>query len=1106
MKFLNQRGLQYPDQRALYKYHCTEEEYHALRDVLKRSGPLDIALGSTPVCGALALFAAEWYRREYQRSDGWSWDPVFFGVNFYADPQARERLITSGLQKYWSRPVHRFDSDRRDFLGSLFGEGGLPFQLLREPGSPFQLLLKRLVQNHERAQQLGASMVEQVQGEVERLNLPQAFSRPVSLQMFAEMTNELVALVRDYGLDAVSDPVQMLTDSQPRWREQFPLPLDHQTGKDLLNGLLKTATIELKHQGARDAVMRLDCTHFWSEHRPERLLALISMPEKVRFILQTPPIAMRFDLTIVEGDEVLANLGPGYAFVNGLVAEVKLRQTKCEVLRRRPKARLYLAASVGGSVIARLPIANAPVLVEEQPMSLARDGGRWQLCGQASFSTASQEVMLVLPADCSPAQVSIEGELVAEVRQGPLCLGLQSVMLSGVGQALVRSDECYRIAVGQQQLQAAAIELEGQVVDWHSNPSLTFLGLPRVPDALQRAGAKLFIGGVAIEDAHPQELLGSQYAVVRDRDGHALMRRKVGILPTDLRIEFTAGETAGQATVAIHTQRACGTRIVSARLDARKATPPASGWTKWHLSCEGVPPPTFLLQLEPSLLGDPIHLELPFPALGCMLFDAEGDPVEKTLSLDQLLGTRLFLFGHPSVPKQFDIEFRLSGYAARNAHYAWSHKVLNQPVEVSVFSLRDHIEDLLSLQTGIDQEVQLNVKGNGRSVQYLIRRHSAVMKYEQNRERVVLESSALREGAYPEPALMLLHNPSLPARALKPLLSEGVITGEYEVLSEVAKDGPWLVVPQKDSAMSFRPCLVLGNWQKPQEAESESLELITTLEQASTTFYPGQKSCPFVPVLDSMASNLQHSGWDFFQQLDSNFSYLPMPIFEAWKALVRHPQALAVAFFKFRMRPNLIARLEKEFSVFKELMLISALKDAAKQYLAYQLALEVEAGVAQSKLEQMLSRLALSFPAFGANAQAFVAGKSMGAETRLPAAVCSFAHNDWYQELIRDHAEDRWPEHAGPDLERWHSQLPTPLLLIREQSGFRHAVMYLPIFSAAVAAGRVKFGDIFSHTGDTIFFLRKIRDFDTKWFNAMYEYSLSRFLSEQEQALEEAAA
>src|SRR5690606_10058197 len=105
--------------------------------------------GNAAACGAFCLYCAEWYRRKYSRNDGWSWEAIWASLGFKFSAVELAKIIPKGMEGFWRRPVRYYDSERRNFLGSLFCEGGLPFQVLQESGSRFQMLFQKILKHHD---------------------------------------------------------------------------------------------------------------------------------------------------------------------------------------------------------------------------------------------------------------------------------------------------------------------------------------------------------------------------------------------------------------------------------------------------------------------------------------------------------------------------------------------------------------------------------------------------------------------------------------------------------------------------------------------------------------------------------------------------------------------------------------------------------------------------------------------------------------------------------------------------------------------------------------------------------------------------------------------
>lgn len=392
--FLQRRSIAAPDQRPLYGYHCRAEEYRELRTLLSELRSFETASKDSAACACFALFCSEWYRREYQREHGWTWDPIWQALGYSLNPSELSRSVPKGLEGFWKRPVRVYDSERRNFLGSLFSEGGLPFQALRESDSRFQSLFARILRSYDHSHASGLSTFQQVERLIAHAGLPQAFSESTSVELIAGMADQLVSLASIYDLYSEKEPVDKLDRMSPQWREIFPLPLDQSTGTDLLNGLLKRALLETAR--TRRSNGGWQCLHCWDESS-DRLKLQLSMPEVVSFNLTSQPATTRFDLALREGDRELVALGPGYAIIENGIASVRMRRRDVIAWRNNYDSPLSLVAMAGGLVLASVPIENSIVALGEVPVGFESADDRWQLCGQASFSTRSQKLLLVLP-------------------------------------------------------------------------------------------------------------------------------------------------------------------------------------------------------------------------------------------------------------------------------------------------------------------------------------------------------------------------------------------------------------------------------------------------------------------------------------------------------------------------------------------------------------------------------------------------------------------------------------------------------------------------------------------------------------------------------------
>jgi hypothetical protein len=1080
-EFIKRRGLSKPDQRPLYEYQATTDEYLDLKGLISEVADAKGFSRDSAACACFSLFCAEWYRREYLRQDGWSWEGIWQLLGFQFSAQELAKIVPRGLDGYWKRPIRFYESERRNFLGSLFSEGGLPFLLLKDSDSRFQALFSRILKQYDQAKLLGLNTTQLIEQQIVKANLPHAFSEDTSVELIAAMADELVSLVHLYDLSTSLDPVMTLETRNPNWRQTFPIPLDDETGSELLNGLLKAASKESIARKTASNGWR--CGHFWIEEQPGCLKAQVSMPADVLFTLNCQAPTTRFDIAIAEGDRPIVDLGAGYALIENNKARVRLRKREVIFNRRNYDTELFLVAMAGGMIIASIRIENSSVAFGDVPIGFECINERWMLCGQASFNSKSEEVLIVLPDEVHADEFS---EIAAA---GPIVCSKASIRVTGKSEFNIEADEIYRIRTGLASAAGMMLDLEGIPLAFPTKPSLVFLGLPNVKwkntdDALACNGSDLFFSGKAQNVCVLQELLGVQYLSVRNKNNESLLRRKVGILPTDFKLELKSGDKPSQGSILLYGNQTCLTQILDDSINVKRIK--HVDHIEIKLETSGLPPAKFQLEITPNLLGDPVQVEVPFPSSGCMAFDAEGNPLKKDICLGDLLGTRVYLFGRNGIPTKFELELRLRSNSARHAHFTWSYTAGDKPLEISLFNIRDQVEDLLSLKAGIDQVVELRINGNGQDSYYRISKHATQMNMDYDRQILFTSNFKDHHSIYPEPVLMLLHEPERKPTPLIQRLSDGVPTGEYELPILVQRNGPWLVIPKQGSDLSFRPLFIAGN---SFSNNVGSISDVQSLQKAVLAFDHKMTTSSFVAVLDAMAINPMHSGWHFLHALYDQFGYMPLATFEVWKALISHPRALAMSLFKFEMNPEFLSRLESEFPVLWEFMSFDDIKLIGQRFSSFLKVKGVPDESVKILIAGMYSKLADVFPAYGGEVQSYLSTNVIGPDASLPLEIFKGITFGWYQDLIREHCDCDRPQFGSHLLKAWFESRESNMIDFEPEDDYR-SIVYLPTFAAAVASGKANYSEVFGSKDEAIFFLRQVRDFDSRWFNSVYQYCL----------------
>ena len=138
-----------PNGKPLYSYQVTESEYRSLIELLnsyfRRGLPQNC---SEHLAACFCLFVSEQYRRDYNCIWSWSGPEALLGTSLTAQQHAS--LTSSGLA-YWKRPI-RFRENGRDWLGSLFAEGGLPWPLVQSESHGFGRAVRRGIKHFYRTE------------------------------------------------------------------------------------------------------------------------------------------------------------------------------------------------------------------------------------------------------------------------------------------------------------------------------------------------------------------------------------------------------------------------------------------------------------------------------------------------------------------------------------------------------------------------------------------------------------------------------------------------------------------------------------------------------------------------------------------------------------------------------------------------------------------------------------------------------------------------------------------------------------------------------------------------------------------------------------------
>lgn len=240
LHLLKRLELSRPDQRPLYQYRVTDEEFQEIGNTLKISNYLGLKNVSNQYWNAaFVIYAAEWWRREYDGSS-WRWENIFQSFGATAKDlttQQRNQIVKTGLQ-YWKRNL-RIINNRVRYLGSIACEGGLPLkQITRSNTNWLNNLVKQAIPKYIRLQASGTEASTIIS---EYNYIPQTYQNDQIYSILGDMIETVVDLKKEYKLNEQTNPVNYLDKHNPSWRERFPLPMNDEVSNALLSDMVKTA-------------------------------------------------------------------------------------------------------------------------------------------------------------------------------------------------------------------------------------------------------------------------------------------------------------------------------------------------------------------------------------------------------------------------------------------------------------------------------------------------------------------------------------------------------------------------------------------------------------------------------------------------------------------------------------------------------------------------------------------------------------------------------------------------------------------------------------------------------------------------------------------------
>lgn len=265
--FFARRGLQRPDGRPLYAYKVIDDEYGQMKNHLRgvnfgRNCPIEF-------CALWLLFAAEWWKREY---DGctWAWYPLFAAAEMHEPDQFAKQEWVESASTYWKLTDAIVVGKKH--IGKVVVNGGLPLKLIREAGGNLSRLLRTVLVDISRSDVEVSQAHVLLEVEAHKHQLPKSYQQKLVYNLLADTLIEAARLKHLCANLQDEDPIRFLDDKYPGWLDRFPLSMDGDAAHKLFSGLITHAvfyknknknalpvTVLRRLRFAEDIPCRFDC-------------------------------------------------------------------------------------------------------------------------------------------------------------------------------------------------------------------------------------------------------------------------------------------------------------------------------------------------------------------------------------------------------------------------------------------------------------------------------------------------------------------------------------------------------------------------------------------------------------------------------------------------------------------------------------------------------------------------------------------------------------------------------------------------------------------------------------------------------------------------------
>lgn len=1038
--------------RPLFRYAMSEQEYDELRDLFRQHNQIIRSNQARYVewCACYCLAASEIYRREYA-GGSWTWDLIDkqLSLNFVSQ-QAHYEIVSVGLN-YWQRPLHIYGSNRTNYLGTLFAECGLPVKLLTSEDNVFGKLLEYGLAKYDESLQ-SYRPLERFLQEREQY-LADTFRNEATISLLAETVRVLMNLAQTYDFTNEAEPVAYLDNVAQDWRLRFPFMLPEKHADNLINRWLGNAAAE-QHKSAKQ---HFSCAHY-VKNDVWQFTAVLGLPETFAFDVSGDYQGRTIlQWALFEGEQAVERVGGTvFATLHEQTLSFRLPESKINVLRQLPDYPLSVRFFADGRLLYTRMLPETEIDTQSPCVFVKTDEQTWRLLANAEYIRVNEPYLARLPI---------------EFRLPENAVGVyqdnQANWLTAQMDLHAKTDENRIIHIDYTDKSSANISLRGELFYryQHANGNVApiYRGFPSIHTPEDLPCTHIEIQQQKYANMRTIEQYGTFQAAFFS-NGTCLLRRKITVLPKDFQCRWEKIATQKQpAQLSVLSNKHLFCELHGEDLIIE---PKHQGVSVQHTSA--LPPEHCIVRVG-SNEQIAASLRLQFAFEGAYLLNEMGLLDEQHLTLSQLLGKVVSIY---SSQKYIEMNWRL---LPENINRSFRIPMEQSGAQIHLHSFKTELLQLLACSNSQDSYIEWTFSNSKLTLrlshyQGVIQWNNQIYQHGQwvnstdtPRQHFVIKQNAAYElaCANAEIEIMRLDTPKPSAQKLPE--SQYLGNHRYDLLPEQYGEGLWLIYPALTSPIAFRPT-IFDNSETPFVAP----EQIDDLHTAARAFHPKLRPNAIADVIAIMATQPEHSGWEYFAALKEHFAHLPLSVFKVWKELARQPESLAMAVWRLGLDNEFCERIRHELAVVWEWQPERALRNALNIYQPYFENKFKSLGIEITLPEDVLP---MNIICYSPILREHIFKGYLNDENQAKQAI---RYKDIAYPRLRDEQSfytahynalrqiRRLPEYLCEPLQQWVNTQRNQHKWIVELSktDYDRAVVWLPIFSAFVKVGKAKPQDL----------------------------------------------